>query len=59
MLRIMVNSIQLTIADLVTECHDTHHPIDVWLYYEDQKEEAAKRGRSWSSINSSRNGPRI
>lgn len=29
--RHMVNSIQLTIADLVTEAHDTHHPIDVWL----------------------------
>jgi glutathione S-transferase len=35
--------IQLTIADVVAEAHDTHHPIDVALYYEDQKREAVKR----------------
>jgi glutathione S-transferase len=37
------HQIQLTIADLVSEVHDTHHPIAVSLYYEDQKEEAARR----------------
>jgi glutathione S-transferase len=36
--------IQLTIADLVTEVHDTHHPISGSLYYEDQK--AAARARA-------------
>jgi glutathione S-transferase len=35
--------IQLTIADLVAEAHDTHHPIGVDLYYEDQKPAAKKR----------------
>jgi glutathione S-transferase len=35
--------IQLTIADLVAEAHDTHHPIGVGLYYEDQKAAAKKR----------------
>ncbi len=35
--------IQLTIADLVAEAHDTHHPIAVDLYYEDQKAAAKKR----------------
>jgi glutathione S-transferase len=35
--------IQLTIADAVAEAHETHHPIDVGLYYEDQKREAVKR----------------
>jgi glutathione S-transferase len=35
--------IQLTIADLVAETHDTHHPIGVDLYYEDQTAEAKKR----------------
>ncbi len=35
--------IQLTIADFVAEAHDTHHPIGVELYYEDQKEEALRR----------------
>jgi glutathione S-transferase len=37
------NQIQLTIADFVAEAHDTHHPIGVELYYEDQKEEALRR----------------
>lgn len=35
--------LQLTIADLVAEVHDTHHPISTALYYEDQKEEARRR----------------
>jgi glutathione S-transferase len=35
--------IQLTIADLLVEVHDTHHPIASALYYEDQKPEARKR----------------
>jgi glutathione S-transferase len=37
------NSLQLTIADLVVEAHDAHHPIGSALYYEDQVEEAKKR----------------
>lgn len=37
--------LQLTIADFVSEVHDTHHPISVALYYEDQKAEAKKRAR--------------
>jgi len=35
-----VNQLQLTLADLVAEAHDTHHPIAASLYYEDQKAEA-------------------
>jgi glutathione S-transferase len=35
--------IQLTIADVVGEVHDTHHPIAGSLYYEDQKKEAKRR----------------
>lgn len=35
--------LQLTIADLVSEAHDTHHPIATGLYYEDQKKEAKAR----------------
>lgn len=34
----------LTIADLVVETHDTHHPLGAPLYYEDQKD--AARGRA-------------
>ncbi len=41
--RLRAHQIQLTIADLVTEAHDTHHPISSALYYEDQKPEAARR----------------
>ena len=40
--RLWAHQLQLTIADLVTEAHDTHHPIAGSLYYEDQKP-AAKR----------------
>lgn len=38
-----MHQIQLTVADFVTEIHDTHHPIASGLYYEDQKAEAAER----------------
>lgn len=41
--RLWVNQLQLTIADLVTEAHDTHHPISSSLYYEDQRPEAKRR----------------
>lgn len=37
------HQIQLTIADFVTEVHDTHHPIASGLYYEDQLAEAKRR----------------
>lgn len=37
------HQIQLTISDFVAEVHDTHHPLGVGLYYEDQTEEALKR----------------
>ncbi len=41
--RLWINQLQLTIADLVAEAHDTHHPIASALYYEDQKKEAKRR----------------
>ena len=41
--RLWTHQLQLTIADLVVEAHDTHHPIGVGLYYEDQKQEAKRR----------------
>ncbi|HXU99568.1 MAG TPA: glutathione S-transferase [Caulobacteraceae bacterium] len=37
------NGLQLTIADLVAEVHDTHHPITPGLTYEDQREPAKAR----------------
>jgi glutathione S-transferase len=41
--RVWTQQIQLTIADAVTEAHDTHHPVGMGLYYEDQKPEALRR----------------
>jgi glutathione S-transferase len=41
--RLWVHQLQLTIADFVLEAHDTHHPIGVSLYYEDQRAPAKKR----------------
>jgi glutathione S-transferase len=41
--RIHANQLQLTIADVVAEIHDSHHPIASSLYYEDQRAEAQRR----------------
>jgi glutathione S-transferase len=41
--RVYAHQLQLTIADMVVEAHDTHHPIAVGLYYEDQRKEAKAR----------------
>ena len=41
--RLFAHQLQLTITDLVSEVHDTHHPIASGLYYEDQKPEALRR----------------
>jgi glutathione S-transferase len=41
--RLWAHQLQLTIADLVDEAHDTHHPIAGSLYYHQQKPEAKRR----------------
>ena len=40
--RLWAHQLQLTIADWLTEIHDTHHPIAGGLYYDDQKPEAKR-----------------
>ncbi|WP_449410714.1 glutathione S-transferase [Methylobacterium komagatae] len=45
--RIWTHQIQLTIEDVVDEAHDTHHPVGVGLYYEDQKPEALRRAEDF------------
>jgi glutathione S-transferase len=45
--RVHANQLMLTIADLANEAHDTHHPIGVSLYYEDQKPEALRRANDF------------
>ncbi len=46
-LRWFANGLQLTITDFVTEVHDTHHPIAVMQYYEEQKEAAKLRSKQF------------
>ena len=45
--RLWVHQLQLTIADLVLEIHDTHHPLGPSLYYEEQKAPAKKRNEEF------------
>ncbi|MFT3768887.1 MAG: glutathione S-transferase family protein [Minicystis sp.] len=45
--RLHAHQLQLTIADVVAEVHDTHHPISTGLYYEDQKPEALRRATAF------------
>lgn len=45
--RLWVHQIQLTIADLVVEAHDTHHPLGPGAYYEEMKEEAKTRSEAF------------
>lgn len=46
--RLWTHQLQLTIADLVAEAHDTHHPVGSGLYYEDQKAEALRRAQDFT-----------
>lgn len=41
--RALALQMQLTVADIVAEIHDNHHPVATGLYYEDQREEAKRR----------------
>jgi glutathione S-transferase len=53
-LRLWTHQLQLTIADLVVEAHDTHHPISVNLYYKDQRREAKQRAADFVKRRSSK-----
>ena len=48
--RAIVNQILLTVADMVSEVHDTHHPISVALCYEEQTEPALLRAKSFCGV---------
>jgi glutathione S-transferase len=45
--RLWTHQLQLTIADLVAEAHDVHHPVCNGLYYEDQKRESLRAAASF------------
>ena len=47
--RLWAHQLQLTLMDFVTEAHDTHHPIGGALYYYQQKPEARRRARHFTS----------
>ena len=43
-----INQLALTVLDgLSNEAHDTHHPVGVGAYFEDQKEEAKKASKQY------------
>src|SRR6202795_821086 len=45
--KLWVHQLQLMVADLVLEIHDTHHPLGPSLYYEDQRGPAKKRSEEF------------
>ncbi len=45
--RFVANGLQLTVTDLVSEVHDTHHPLSTSQYYEDQKDAAKVRAAAF------------
>jgi glutathione S-transferase len=45
--RLWTHQIQLTVADLVVEAHDVHHPLGGDFYYEDQKPESKRRSEAF------------
>jgi glutathione S-transferase len=45
--KLHINQLTLTALDLSNEAHDTHHPVGVMLYYEDQKEESLRKSKDF------------
>jgi glutathione S-transferase len=41
--RLWAHQLQLTVEDLVVDVHDTHHPVAMTRYYEEQQVEAGRR----------------
>jgi glutathione S-transferase len=45
--KLWAHQLQLTIADFLTEVHDTHHPLGAHLYYEQQRPAARRRAKAF------------
>jgi glutathione S-transferase len=45
--RHLAHEVQLTVADMVVEAHNVHHPVGVSDYYHDQKPEAARAAKGF------------
>ena len=43
----LVHQVQLTVADMVAEAHDTHHPVETGAYYAEQRSEALRAARGF------------
>jgi glutathione S-transferase len=48
--KLWTHQLQLTLADLVVEAHDAHHPVAKSLYYEDQKPESLRRAENFRTL---------
>jgi glutathione S-transferase len=48
--RLWTHQLQLTLADLLVEAHDAHHPIAKSLYYEEQKPESLRRAENFRTL---------
>lgn len=45
--RLWLHQLQLTIADMVAEVHNVHHPVEIGACYDDQKDAAARAARQF------------
>tara|TARA_B100000678_G_scaffold110775_3_gene92679 strand:- start:1116 stop:1820 length:705 start_codon:yes stop_codon:yes gene_type:complete len=45
--RLWLHQVELTIADMVAEVHNVHHPVGSGDYYEDQKDEAKRAAKQF------------
>ncbi|EPQ26073.1 uncharacterized protein PFL1_06281 [Pseudozyma flocculosa PF-1] len=48
--RAQIHQLTLTALDVSNEAHETHHPVAVDLYYEDQKQEAKRRSDKFRNL---------
>jgi glutathione S-transferase len=46
-LRLWTHQIQLTVTDIVAEAHNTHHPVDVDAYFDEQKPAARRAAKAF------------
>ncbi|KAF2422838.1 glutathione S-transferase protein-like protein [Tothia fuscella] len=45
-----INQLALTALDLSNEAHDTHHPVEMAAYYEEQKEESLRYSKQFREL---------
>lgn len=45
--RMWLHQLQLTVADIVAEVHNVHHPVEMMAYYDEQKAEAKRAAKQF------------